>query len=88
MYYMFGLTPDDYAHLLDEQGGVCAICKGQELVNSRFSIDHDHTCCPGRKSCGQCIRGLLCRQCNAGIGNLKDDPEILRAALTYLEATS
>lgn len=85
LYYTFGLTPHDYAALLEKQGGVCAICKGAELTNSRFSVDHDHACCPGRKSCGYCIRGLLCRQCNAGIGNLGDSVETLEAAMLYLE---
>ena len=85
LYYTFGLTPHDYDTILEKQGGVCAICNGPELTNSRFSIDHDHTCCPGRKSCGHCVRGLLCRQCNTGIGSLGDSVETLAAAIAYLE---
>ena len=85
LYYIFGLTPDDYDRLLEAQGGVCAICNGPETHNSRFSIDHDHTCCPGRKTCGYCIRGLLCRKCNTGIGSLDDSVAVLKSAINYLE---
>lgn len=85
LWYTFGLTESDYTRMLEEQGGVCAICGGPEPNDSRFSVDHDHMCCPGRKSCGRCVRGLLCRQCNTGIGNLGESPDTLRAALEYLE---
>jgi len=43
----------------------------------RFYIDHDHLS-------GE-VRGLLCGACNMGIGQLKDDPALLRAAATYIE---
>jgi hypothetical protein len=56
----------------------CDIC-GSELSGFREPcIDHDHA--TGK------VRGMLCRGCNVGIGNLKDDPKILRAALRYLDA--
>lgn len=58
----------------------CQICGSYE----KPSIDHDHSCCPGNKSCGKCIRGILCRACNSGIGMLRDDPEILEAGARYL----
>jgi hypothetical protein len=49
-----------------------------------FAVDHDHSCCPGRKACGKCIRGLLCANCNQGLGKFKDDPKLLRNAIDYL----
>jgi len=85
LWYTFGMTEADYDRMLERQGGVCAICGGPEPNKSRFSVDHDHMCCPGRKSCGKCVRGLLCRQCNTGIGNLGESPDTLRAAIEYLE---
>jgi hypothetical protein len=36
--------------------------------------------------CGKCIRGLLCVNCNLALGQLKDDPALLRKAADYLEA--
>jgi hypothetical protein len=41
-------------------------------------------CCPGKKSCGKCIRGLLCARCNSAIGLFDEDPVTLHAAVEYL----
>lgn len=69
---------DVYAALFVEQEGVCAICSSAE--NGRYkhlSIDHCHN--SGK------IRGLLCNNCNRGLGLLKDNPELLRKAASYVE---
>jgi hypothetical protein len=60
---------------------MCAVsgCLGEPAV-----IDHDHACCPGENSCGQCVRALLCIYCNTGIGYFKDEPERLEQAAAYL----
>ena len=55
-----GITPEQFEKLLNSQNGVCAICGNPERTRKRLSIDHDHACCPGIKTCGKCIRGLLC----------------------------
>lgn len=60
---------------------VCNLCESQPAT----SVDHDHACCPGRITCGKCIRGHLCVDCNLGLGRFKDSPELLRKAITYLE---
>ena len=81
----YGLTLEKYEALLSAQGGVCAICKGVNANGYRLSIDHDHACCPGNKSCGRCVRALLCGSCNHMIGHAKDRPERLRAGAEYIE---
>lgn len=85
----YGMTRAQWNALLESQGGKCAICgttegRGNGKTN-HFHIDHDHGCCPGKKSCGKCIRGLLCNQCNPMLGYAQDDPKILRAAAAYLD---
>ena len=84
----FGITLIQYDAMLAEQNGCCAICgsgvawKSDRLV--KFSVDHDRACCPGKRSCGQCVRGLLCNACNRGLGQFNDDPITLRRAIAYL----
>ena len=81
----YNVSPARYAELLLLQGGCCAIC-GVHYTKTTFpfSVDHDHSCCDGDFSCGECVRGLLCRRCNVGIGNLMDNVVNLRRAITYL----
>lgn len=71
-----GITPDEYRRLFELQRGTCALCCQPETwkhpktgVLYRLAVDHDHACCPGRKACRNCIRGLLCRNCNRMIGH-------------------
>ena len=80
----YGMTVEDYERMLAKQNGKCAICKTEDPGGPRFYIDHDHSCCNGRKSCGKCIRGLLCNNCNNGLGRFKDSIESLASALAYL----
>ena len=81
----YNMTPAQYDDLLAAQGGGCAICKTKVSGGiGRFHIDHDHACCPEKmRSCGKCIRGLLCSYCNMHLA--VSDPERLRAALKYVE---
>lgn len=69
----YGLTPDAYRALLEAQSGKCAVCK----VNDVAHVDHDH-------STGL-VRGLLCRECNIGLGNFRDSISFLLSAAQYLE---
>ena len=82
----YSITIDRFEEMLAAQGGVCAICRQPPRAPSRrsFYVDHDHKCCPGETACGDCVRGLLCVNCNSGIGNLMDDPDRLESALRYL----
>lgn len=85
MYRKYRITGEQYESLLETQGGVCAICGSPPESNKMLAVDHDHNCCPGSKSCGQCIRGLLCLRCNVSLGNFRDDLGLLRNAISYLE---
>lgn len=82
----FGLTPESFAALLASQNGRCAICRTTDPAgrHGNWHVDHDRRCCPKAKSCGRCVRGLLCQNCNLMLGHAKDDPERLRAAIAYL----
>ena len=66
----YGLTLEQYDEMLDAQGGACAICKAPP-VNTPLHVDHDHSCCPGRITCGKCLRSLLCTYCNNFLGKLE-----------------
>jgi hypothetical protein len=66
--FNYNLTPEKYLELFELQGGKCAICKFPPLEKRRLSVDHDHFCCPGTRSCGKCIRALLCAYCNRQLG--------------------
>lgn len=74
-----------YEAMLESQGGVCAICGGPPCGRGKeLHVDHDHGCCPGVGSCGKCIRGLLCGNCNTMLGLAKEDPERLLSGAQYL----
>ena len=77
-----GWTPERFEEQLKEQDNKCAICRkplqlhvGQQEV--RACADHEHVDPPKP-------RGILCPQCNVGIGNLQDSPEIIESAAAYL----
>lgn len=84
----YSLTVEEYEALLDSQGGVCAICGGVNRSGHRLAVDHDHACCPGKTSCGRCVRALLCSNCNLGLGKFRDDPLLLAAAIEYLGSSA
>lgn len=76
----YGITPEQYDTMLAEQGGGCAIC-GVEFAHrggARLAVDHCHET--------GAVRGLLCSNCNQGLGKFGDDPERLDRAGMYLRA--
>ncbi len=78
----YGITLNEYAAMLADQQGVCAICHKEETQRHSsgkvrdLSVDHDHTT--------GAVRGLLCNRCNTGIGFLQDDVDISTRAVAYL----
>lgn len=77
----YGLLPQDIDRMVQTQGGVCPGCQ----IPCPTYVDHDHACCPGKKSCRKCVRGILCMKCNILLGMAKDSPVILRNLALYLE---
>ena len=69
-----GVTEQQYQDKLLIQNGVCAICSG--TCTKSLAADHDHTT--------GAFRGLLCNNCNRGLGHFKDNKELLLNAVEYL----
>jgi hypothetical protein len=73
----YGITPKDFDAILLGQGNVCAICSSRR---KSMCVDHDH-------STGA-VRGILCRSCNAMLGQIRDNPAWLARAIQYLNCES
>lgn len=74
----YKITLDDYNRMLAEQGESCKICSThQNQLKRRLCVDHDHA--TGK------VRGLLCDTCNRSLGLLKDNIEVMKKAVKYLE---
>jgi hypothetical protein len=80
----YSITAERYAELYEAQGGTCAICQRATGASRKLSVDHDHKCCNGSTSCGECVRGLLCRPCNDLLGHGRDDIQFFGRAIAYL----
>ncbi|MEV6398832.1 endonuclease domain-containing protein [Streptomyces sp. NPDC051907] len=72
----YGITEADRDEMIRSQMGVCSICLAAPAVH----VDHCHE--TGR------VRGVLCFNCNSGIGKLGDDPDTLGRAIAYLEGNA
>jgi hypothetical protein len=74
----YRVTPAEFYAMLESQSGGCAICgrKDSGAKNRQMHLDHCHK--TGKN------RGILCHSCNVGLGNFKDDPDKLLAAVAYL----
>ena len=76
----FNLTYEEYNNMLKEQSNKCKICKtifSKTEYKTLPCVDHCHTT--------DKVRGLLCVNCNSGIGMLKDSTNLLKKAINYLE---
>lgn len=84
----YGLTEEKWNSLFDSQGRACAACGSKETSGWDWHTDHDHACCPYGRSCGKCIRGILCDSCNRALGAMKDKIERLQSLIDYLKRTT
>jgi len=75
-----GISPEFYLQMVKDHGGKCSICNVYESTLAKgLAVDHDHE--TGK------IRGLLCSQCNTGLGMFKDSLTFLTNAIDYLKRT-
>ena len=74
----YGVTPEQYKKMLDNQGHKCYICK--EGNKRSLVVDHCHLTSK--------VRGLLCDRCNLGLGKFRDSPMLVERALKYLRRYS
>lgn len=70
----YGISGEDYEEMFKQQNGKCEICETQHLI---LCVDHCH-------KTGM-VRKLLCHNCNTGIGQLKDNPNLLTKAADYIK---
>ena len=77
MKVKYGMTRLDYINVLLKQNNKCAICGRDWAEGERFHIDHCHN--------SKKVRGILCHQCNCGIGMLRDSSELCLKGALYLE---
>lgn len=76
----YGLTKEEYLSMFQEQEGCCKICSVHQLELKRpLVVDHCHSTME--------VRGLLCDNCNNGLGKFKDSEEFLKEAINYLKKT-
>lgn len=84
VFKYYRISKEQYETLLSQQDYRCAVCykpATQNLVGSSLKplyVDHSHQT--------QKVRGLLCFACNSGLGVFKENTNILRSAIKYLES--
>jgi NMD protein affecting ribosome stability and mRNA decay len=78
---LYGISLDDYEQMFYAQDRRCAICRRPADDFQRdLAVDHNHVT-------GE-VRGLLCPDCNRGLGGFQDDVNLLRKAIKYLQKQS
>ena len=73
----YGLTPSAFNKLLADQGGICAVCGNKDWNGRGPHVDHDHIT--------GMVRGILCSNCNAALGQVKDSIPTLERMIEYLK---
>jgi hypothetical protein len=79
--YTYSLSSEQLVVMLSRPCEVCG-------VEDNLTIDHNHSCCNKKSSCGKCVRGTVCQNCNRAMGQVKDSPKTLRMLADYLDRYS
>lgn len=74
----YRITLEDYNFLLEKQNEKCKICNNECPTGKSLAVDHNHET---RK-----VRGLLCKNCNIGLGMFFDNIDFLESAVVYLKS--
>ncbi len=73
----YGISREQFEELAKDG---CAVCGTKE----NLCVDHDHACCPGKVTCGECIRGILCNRHNMAEGWLNGNADEAIALAAYM----
>jgi hypothetical protein len=74
----YGITVEKYNELFTAQNGNCYLCgRNQSEFKFRLAVDHCHKTSK--------VRALLCSGCNTGLGNFKENIEVMKKAIQYIE---
>lgn len=76
--YRYGISTELYAEMIKDG---CNACGSME----RLVVDHDHACCNTAPICGNCIRGILCYDCNVAEGFLRGDVKRFELLMAYIK---
>jgi len=74
----YGIEVEEFDNWFEIQKGKCWICESKFDDNNKPQIDHNHTT--------DIVRGLLCWNCNVGLGHFKENINSLKSAIIYLGA--
>ncbi len=73
----YGMTLETWEAMLESQGNACAICRTDDPGKlGNWQTDHDHKCCPGKVTCGGCVRAILCWNCNLTVGFVENHDNV------------
>lgn len=88
---IYNISEDAYNWLAFSQNYLCHLCEevdcriNKDGLAYNLSVDHDHRCCPENKSCGACVRHLLCMKCNTLVGIAESKPKLYHLLQDYID---
>lgn len=81
----FGITLEERDERIKNQDNKCIICNLDFTKINKPCIDHDHHCCSSYKTCGKCVRDIICHRCNKVLGFVNENIKVLQNIISYLE---